>query len=170
MELEPPPDCGGYFFGGDEFLKRLECANARSGKPLPLRKRGRRQLYCSDACRKAASRETTQEQAAGDREMVAFLRGFIGQLWPVYAWDDSPRIMALIVPRNIALDELRSGFNLRGERGRSQAGFIDLRCLRLRGLRQTPSRRHQGVLLDAEKPPHSRGVYPLGREPKRPLI
>ena len=93
------------------MLKRLECANARCGKPLPPRKRGRRQLYCSDACRKAASRETTQEQAAGDREMVAFLRGFIGQLWPVYAWDDSPRIMALIVPRNIALDELRSGFD-----------------------------------------------------------
>jgi hypothetical protein len=55
---------------------------------------------------------TDQEQTASAREMVAFLRGmtFVGQLWPVYAWDDSPRIMALIVPRNVALAEVQQRF------------------------------------------------------------
>jgi hypothetical protein len=35
--------------------------------------------------------------------------GLVAQLWPVYRWDDSPRVLALIVPRAVALDELNRG-------------------------------------------------------------
>jgi hypothetical protein len=76
--------------------------------PLPPRKRGRRQEYCTDKCRKAASRVVEQEASDEEMEAIRMLRllSYVGQLWPVYTWDDSPRIMALILPRHIALQDV----------------------------------------------------------------
>ena len=66
--------------------------------------------YCSDACRKKTARGGTKQQPES-RWIVECLRrmGCIGQVWPVYPWDDLPRIHALIVPRQTALGELNLG-------------------------------------------------------------
>jgi hypothetical protein len=32
----------------------------------------------------------------------------VGKIWPVYRWDDSPPILALLVPFDTALDELNA--------------------------------------------------------------
>jgi len=83
----------------------MECKGC--AKPLPPRKRGRRQEYCSDRCRKAAGRAAAQEASEEEKDLIRSLRGswLVSQLWPVYTCDDSPRIIALIVPKQIALDE-----------------------------------------------------------------
>jgi hypothetical protein len=53
------------------------------------------------------------------------LRGswLVGQLWPVYTWDDSPRIIALIVSKQIALDEFN---HAKGGEPFSEAQFTRL--------------------------------------------
>jgi hypothetical protein len=63
--------------------------------------------YCSDACRKKASRGGNDiEQQTESRCNVECLRrmDLVAKIWPVYSWDDSPSIFALMVP--LALDEL----------------------------------------------------------------
>ena len=64
--------------------------------------------YCSDACRKKAARGVDSEQQAESRWIVEYLRRmrFIGKIWPVYRWNDSPPIWALLVSFETALDEL----------------------------------------------------------------
>jgi hypothetical protein len=55
--------------------------------------------YCSDACRKKASRGGNDFD--GVKESWWLFKnlkrnGVIGQIWPVYKWDDSPQIFALL--------------------------------------------------------------------------
>jgi hypothetical protein len=62
--------------------------------------------YCSDACRKKASRGGIQQQTES-RRLVECLRrlGMVGKIWPIYSWDESPSIFALMVTSQAALDE-----------------------------------------------------------------
>ena len=65
--------------------------------------------YCSDACRKKAARGSTSiEQQAESILIVERLRriGLIAKIWPVYSWDTTPSMFALMVTREAALDEL----------------------------------------------------------------
>src|SRR5262245_1424791 len=64
--------------------------------------------YCSDACRKKAARGIDSEQRAESRWIVECLRrlGLVAKIWPVYSWDQSPPIFALMVSLEMALDEL----------------------------------------------------------------
>jgi hypothetical protein len=55
----------------------MECKGC--AKPLPPRKRGRRQEYCSDRCRKAAGRAAAQEASEEEKDLIRSLRGS----WPV---------------------------------------------------------------------------------------
>jgi hypothetical protein len=55
--------------------------------------------YCSDACRKKASRGGNDFDSVRESWwLFENLRrnGLIGQIWPGYKWDDSPRIFALL--------------------------------------------------------------------------
>ena len=63
--------------------------------------------YCSDACRKKASRGGTEQQTES-RWIVECLRrmGLVAKIWPIYSWDTSPTIFALMVTPQAALDEL----------------------------------------------------------------
>jgi hypothetical protein len=65
-------------------------------------------VYCKDACRKRAARGIDIEQQAESRWLVECLRRmrFLGKIWPVYRWNDSPPIWALLVSFETALDEL----------------------------------------------------------------
>jgi predicted nucleic acid-binding Zn ribbon protein len=55
--------------------------------------------YCSDACRKRAARGIDIEQQAESRWIVECLRhiGLVSKVWPVYSWDGSLSIFALMV-------------------------------------------------------------------------
>ena len=66
--------------------------------------------YCDDACRKRAARGNPEQQIES-RWIVECLRrmGLVGKIWPVYRWDDSQPIFALLVPFDTALDELNLG-------------------------------------------------------------
>lgn len=66
--------------------------------------------YCSDACRKKAARGIDSEQQLESRWIIECLRRMhlAGKIWPVYRWDDSPPIFALLVPLEDALDELNA--------------------------------------------------------------
>ena len=101
----------------------MECKGC--AKPLPPRKRGRKREYCSDRCRKAAGRAAAQEASEEEKDLIRSLRGSwpVGQLWPVYTWDDSPRIIALIVSKQIALDEFN---HAKGGEPFSEAQFTRL--------------------------------------------
>ena len=63
--------------------------------------------YCSDACRKKAARGSTEQQTES-RWIVECLRRLrlAAKIWPVFSSDDSPPIFALMVDRQLALDEL----------------------------------------------------------------
>ena len=56
----------------------------------------------------AAARGTDIEQQAESQRIVECLRRMvlISKIWPVYAWDPSPPIFALMVTTQAALDEL----------------------------------------------------------------
>jgi hypothetical protein len=77
---------------------------AQCGEEMPSLRSTK--TYCSDACRKKASRGTSDLQQS--RWIVECLRrmGLVAKIWPVYPWDDSPVIFALIVTPNAALEEL----------------------------------------------------------------
>jgi predicted nucleic acid-binding Zn ribbon protein len=64
--------------------------------------------YCSDACRKKAARGVDSEQQVESQWMVDCLRHMrlVGKIWPAFCWDDSPPIWALLVPFELALEEL----------------------------------------------------------------
>jgi len=73
------------------------------------RKRDTKQ-YCSDRCRKTAARAADNIHSADDlilRDQL-MARGFIGQLWPAYRWDDSPRFRGLLVPAAFVAAELEA--------------------------------------------------------------
>ena len=72
------------------------------GAPILQGRRTRR--YCSDRCRKAAQRTPDLETRGVFEELLA--RGFIGKVWPVYRWDETPAILGLLVPRAMAAAEL----------------------------------------------------------------
>ena len=76
-------------------------------KPLPRRKRGRPRQFCSDRCRKAASRSNGLDNY---RILVEAIidRGFARKIWPVFAWDDGPPIYALIFPRRFVVEEINA--------------------------------------------------------------
>jgi predicted nucleic acid-binding Zn ribbon protein len=63
--------------------------------------------FCSDACRKKAARGRTKQQPE-HRWIVECLRRMclVAKIWPVYSWDTSPAIFALMVTREAALGEL----------------------------------------------------------------
>jgi hypothetical protein len=59
----------------------------------------RTKSYCSDACRKKASRGGNDfDSVRGSWWLFENLRrnGLIGQIWPVYKWDDGPQIFVLL--------------------------------------------------------------------------
>jgi hypothetical protein len=64
--------------------------------------------FCSRRCQKAAERAAAKVQ--DPQHQVLFHRleawGFIGQVWPVYSWDNSPKIIGLLVPKGVAAAEL----------------------------------------------------------------
>ena len=78
--------------------------------------------YCSDACRKKAARGGIEQQTES-RWIIECLRRMrlVAKIWPVYSWDDSPAIFALMVTPQAALDELKlSGIPAtEGELGRA---------------------------------------------------
>ena len=63
--------------------------------------------YCSEACRKKTARGGIEQQAES-RWIVECLRrmGLVAKIWPVYTWDQSPAIFALMVTSQAAVDEL----------------------------------------------------------------
>jgi hypothetical protein len=63
--------------------------------------------YCSDACRKRAERGGIERQAES-RLLVERLRklGLVAKIYPVYSWDKSPPVFALMVTTQAALEEL----------------------------------------------------------------
>jgi len=63
--------------------------------------------FCSDACRKKAARGGIEQQAES-RWIVECLKrmGLIAKIWPVYPWDKSPPLFALMVTPQAALEEL----------------------------------------------------------------
>ena len=68
-------------------------------------------MYRSNATsspRRRAARGTDIEQQAESQRIVECLRRMvlISKIWPVYAWDPSPPIFALMVTTQAALDEL----------------------------------------------------------------
>lgn len=65
--------------------------------------------YCGPTCRKVASR-ADDPATTGDREVCALLKrlGLAAKVWPVYRWDSSPPVFALMVPRAVALAELNA--------------------------------------------------------------
>jgi predicted nucleic acid-binding Zn ribbon protein len=69
--------------------------------------------FCSDACRKRAARGIDVERQATSRWIIASLRGLglISRIWPVYSWDQSPPVFALMVTTQAALDELNISFS-----------------------------------------------------------
>jgi hypothetical protein len=67
----------------------------------------RSKTYCSEACRKKAQRGSyrgSDEQQIESRWIVECLRRMrlVGKIWPVFCWDDSPPIWALLVPFELA--------------------------------------------------------------------
>ena len=54
--------------------------------------------YCTDTCRKKAARGGIERQAES-RWVVKCLKrkGLITKIWPIYAWDKSPPVFALMV-------------------------------------------------------------------------
>ena len=79
-------------------LRQGSCANC--GSPMPQERITR--TYCSDRCRKAAKRAEGYEP---ERRIAGLLRqrGLIAQVWPVFRSDRSPRVLALMVPRAVAV-------------------------------------------------------------------
>jgi hypothetical protein len=75
----------------------------RCGDPLTAKRSTR--SFCSSRCPKAAKRAEGYEP---ERRTIDLLRqrGLIGQVWPVYRWDRSPRMFGLVAPRAVALAEL----------------------------------------------------------------
>jgi hypothetical protein len=65
-------------------------------------------VFCTDACRKAANREAASGRRAEDSRVIEILVriGYIGPIWPIFSWDESPRVYALLVPRHHALAEV----------------------------------------------------------------
>jgi hypothetical protein len=65
-------------------------------------------LFCGDRCRKAAKRASAHDGDATELQIRDQLiaRNLIGQIWPVYRWDQSPRVFGLLVPRARAAAEL----------------------------------------------------------------
>ena len=63
--------------------------------------------YCSDACRKKASRGGIQQQTES-RRLVECLQqmGLVSKIWPTYSWDESSSNFALMVTSQAALAEL----------------------------------------------------------------
>jgi hypothetical protein len=84
--------------------KRARCEYC--GVEMPITRRTRR--YCKDAHRKAASREANSGRRAEDGRLIETLwfMGYVGRIWPIYAWDESPRVYALLVPRHLAVAEV----------------------------------------------------------------
>jgi len=66
----------------------------------------RTKTYCSEACRKKATRGNTNHQQ--NRWIVETLKsvGFVAKVWPVYSWDRANAAFALMVPSHTALEEL----------------------------------------------------------------
>ena len=65
--------------------------------------------FCSDGCQKAAKRAAEIPLDSEDLVIHPRLeeREFIGQIWPVYRSDNSPKIFGLLVPEDFAAAELR---------------------------------------------------------------
>jgi hypothetical protein len=100
------------------------------GKEMTIRRSTK--AFCSEACRKKAARGgTTLEQQIESRRIVECLRrlGLISRIWPVYSWDPSPTIFALMVTIQGALDEL----NLNVREAEVTEGELE-RALRDRGI------------------------------------
>lgn len=77
------------------------------GKQFPAKRETA--LYCSPSCRKAASRTDGLEKAT-DGAIYDLLRrkGLVAKVWPVFRWDVSPSVYALMVPRAAAVVELNA--------------------------------------------------------------
>jgi len=94
--------------GADGETPRWQSLCERCG--ARFRARRATALFCGPACRKAANR--ARPERANDSERRAAIRRYlqrarmIGKIWPVYSWDHSPAVYALLVPRHLALAAL----------------------------------------------------------------
>lgn len=77
------------------------------GKQFPAKRETA--LYCSPSCRKAASRTDGSEKAT-DCTIYDMLKrkGLVAKVWPVFRWDSTPSVYALMVPRSATLVELNA--------------------------------------------------------------
>lgn len=93
---------------GDVMLKKLRhCANCG----VEMESFRSTKTFCSEACRKKAARGATDlDLKAASQLMIEYLRvmGLISNVWPVYSWDESPAIYALMTTVQNALDELNA--------------------------------------------------------------
>jgi hypothetical protein len=63
--------------------------------------------YCTDACRKKAARGGIERQAESKRIVECLRRtGLIARIWPIYSWDKSAPVFALMCTTEAALSEL----------------------------------------------------------------
>jgi hypothetical protein len=111
--------------------KMIECQWC--GVEVALHRRTK--AYCSDACRKAASRESDSGRRAQDDMLIEALgeMRYIAQVWPVYSWDMGPPILALTIPRQIALAEINLKIELGELKSDQPIAEADLaRAMRLR--------------------------------------
>jgi hypothetical protein len=113
---------------------------------MPINRRTKR--YHNDACRKAASREATSGRRAEDSRVIelAVCMGLVRQVWPVFSWDDSPRIYALLVPRQLALAELNLALQNLDRDPISEADL--LRAMRVRKVSDYANRVEAELIAD----------------------
>jgi hypothetical protein len=101
--------------------------------------------FCSEACRKRAERGGIEQQAEGRRIVNCLQRlGLIDRLWPVYDWDQSPPVFALMTTSQAAVDELN--LNLSGDR--LTVGELE-RALRDCGIETTSASERQKAEIKA---------------------
>jgi len=84
--------------------RNYKCANCGQS----FRSKRKTKKFCSDQCQKAAKRAATKIRNPQHQILHRRLeeRGFIGQVWPVYRVDNSPKIFGLLVPKDFAAAEL----------------------------------------------------------------
>ena len=65
--------------------------------------------FCGARCQKASRRCDEDASTQGRRTMIWNLlrhTKLVARVWPVYTWDDTPTVLALMVPRRHAVLEL----------------------------------------------------------------
>jgi hypothetical protein len=94
----------------------------------------RTKAFCTDSCRKAFHREADSGRQAEAVRLIGILArlGLMGAIWPIYRWDKSRRVYALLLPRHLALAEINLELRVLGFEAITDAGL--LRAMRLKGI------------------------------------